>query len=257
MYSPFGDVLTGIRSWNGEMIYLEHLLEKEINLQEVDIETFESIYGDYISSEELARELFLSTDTITAWIKKGEITPDYSAKLGRVNYYKFKPERVEEIRVLKNLKKRDETTILDDFWEFIEEGSYSLSYKIIFILALIKNLEKDGEADFEKVKANYISYYKKRLEDGLPVDKKSCPYTADYLNSDKEMTRNIITNPFEKFERKRFIYYGKDLKNIGFSFYLWQKVEPDFIKKLKNKMFQDLENYYKKLGGVGDTSIFK
>ncbi|MGL5624068.1 hypothetical protein, partial [Cetobacterium sp.] len=111
--------------------------------------------------------------------------------------------------------------------------------------------------DFEKVKADYITYYRKRLEDGLPVDKKSCPYTAEYLNSDKEMTRNIIVNPFEKFERKRFIYYGKDLKNIGFSFYLWQKVDSDFIKKLKNKMLEDLENYYKDLGGAGDTSIFK
>lgn len=257
LYSPFGDVLTGVRTWDGEMIFLEHLLEKEMDLQEVDIETFESIYGDYISSEELARELFLSTDTITAWIKKGEIVPDYSSKLGRVSYYKFKPERVEEIRVLKNLKKRDETTILDDFWEFIEEGSYSLSYKIIFILALIKNLEKDGEADFEKVKADYISYYRKRLEDGRPVDKKSCPYTAEYLNSDKEMTRNIIVNPFEKFERKRFIYYGKDLKNIGFSFYLWQKIDSNFIKKLKEKMLEDLESYYKELGGAGDTSVFR
>ncbi|MGL5713177.1 MAG: DEAD/DEAH box helicase, partial [Paraclostridium sp.] len=221
LYSPFGDVLTGARTFSGEMIYLDHLLETEVNLQEIDIETFENLYGDYISAEELARELFLSTDTINSWIKKGDITPDYSSKLGRVTYNKFKPKRVEEIRVLKGLKKRDETTILDDFWEFIEEGSYSLSYKIIFILSLLKNLEKDGEADFDKVKDDYIIYYKERLKNGLDVDKKSCPYTLEYLNSDKEMIRNIIVNPFEKFERKRFIYYGKDVKNIGFSFYLW------------------------------------
>ncbi|WP_330111687.1 hypothetical protein VSU16_02585 [Cetobacterium somerae] len=81
------------------------------------------------------------------------------------------------------------------------------------------------------------------------LNKKSFPYTAEYLNSDNEITRNIIVNPFEKFERKRFIYYGKDLKNIGFSFYLWQKVDSDFIKKLKEKMLEDL-------GGAGDTSIF-
>lgn len=257
LYSPFGDVLTGVRTFSGEMIYLDHLLETEVDLEEIDIETFENLYGDYISAEELARELFLSTDTINSWIKKGDINSDYSSKLGRVTYHKFKPERVEEIRVLKGLKKRDESTILDDFWEFIEEGSYSLSYKIIFMLSLLKNLEKDGEADFDKVKEDYIIYYKERLKDGLDVDKKSCPYTLEYLNSDKDMIRNIIVNPFEKFERKRFIYYGKDVKNIGFSFYLWQKMDDDFLNKLKAKMIADLKEYYKDLGGAGNIAIFE
>ncbi|WP_438566891.1 DEAD/DEAH box helicase [Cetobacterium sp.] len=257
LYSAFGDALTGVRSFSGEMIYLDHLLETEVDLQEIDIETFENLYGDYISAEELARELFLSTDTINSWLKKGDITPDYTSKLGRVTYNKFKPERIEEIRLLKGLKKRNETTILDDFWEFIEEGSYSLSYKIIFMLSLLKNLEKDGEADFDKVKEDYIIYYKERLKDGLDVDKKSCPYTLEYLNSDKDMIRNIIVNPFEKFERKRFIYYGNDVKNIGFSFYLWQKMDDDFLNKLKSKMIADLKEYYKDLGGAGNIAIFE
>ncbi|MGL5713426.1 MAG: DEAD/DEAH box helicase, partial [Paraclostridium sp.] len=257
LYSPFGDVLTGARTFLGEMIYLDHLLETEVNLQEIDIETFENLYGDYISAEELARELFISTDTLNSWIKKGDITSDYSISIGRTNHYKFKPERVEEIRLLKGLKKRDESTILEDFWEFIEEGSYSLSYKIIFILSLIKNIEKDGEADFEKVKSDYINYYRGRLYDGLAVDKKSCPFTLEYLDSDKDMTRNIIVNPFEKFERKRFIYYGKDVKNIGFSFYLWQKIDEEFLNKLKAKMIADLKEYYKDLGGVGNIEMFE
>ncbi|MGL5049951.1 MAG: hypothetical protein ACRC6E_04875, partial [Fusobacteriaceae bacterium] len=236
--------------------YLDHLLEGEADLKEVDIETFESLYGDYISLEEVARELFISTDTVAAWIKKGDVTSDYSLQLGKTKVHKFKKESVENIRILKNLKKRDENTILEDFWEFIEEGSYSLSYKIIFMLSLIKNLDRDGEADFEKVKADYIAYYKKRLEDNLPVDKKSCPYNSDYLNSDKDMIRNIITNPFEKFERKRFLYYGKDVKNIGFSFYLWQKADLEFLVKLKEKMLEDCRIYYKNLGGEGEISMF-
>lgn len=256
LYSPFGDAFTGIRDYSKELIYLDHLLETEVDLKEVDIETFESLYGDYINLEEVARELFLSTDTVAAWIKKGDITSDYSFQLGKTKVHKFKKESVENIRILKNLKKRDENTILEDFWEFIEEGSYSLSYKIIFMLSLIKNLDRDGEADFEKVKADYIAYYKKRLEDNLPVDKKSCPYNSDYLNSDKDMIKNIIVNPFEKFERKRFLYYGKDVKNIGFSFYLWQKVDSEFLVKLKGKMLEDCKIYYKNLGGEGNISMF-
>ncbi|MGL4999593.1 MAG: DEAD/DEAH box helicase, partial [Cetobacterium sp.] len=128
LYSQFGDAFTGMRDYSKELIYLDHLLESEADLKEVDIETFESLYGDYISLEEVARELFVSSDTVAAWIKKGDITSDYSLQLGKTKVHKFKKESVENIRILKNLKKRDENTILEDFWEFIEEGSYSLSY---------------------------------------------------------------------------------------------------------------------------------
>ncbi|MGL5126324.1 MAG: hypothetical protein ACRC6U_10160, partial [Fusobacteriaceae bacterium] len=59
-----------------------------------------------------------------------------------------------------------------------------------------------------------------------------------------------------KFERKRFLYYGKDVKNIGFSFYLWQKVDLEFLVKLKEKMLEDCRIYYKNLGGEGEISMF-
>ncbi|MGL6167846.1 MAG: DEAD/DEAH box helicase [Fusobacteriaceae bacterium] len=255
-YLPFSNVVTGIRDVGGEIVFIEHLLEREVQLKELSLDTFENKYGDMINSEELARELFVSTSTVTSWIKKKEINPDFSSEIGNAKYYGFLPERVEEIRIFKKLKKRDNTTIDKDFWEFIMIGDYTFSYKIIFILSLLKHVAKDGESDFEKVKNEYKNYYKKRLKDNLVVDKKKCPYTEEYLEDNKEITKNIIVNPFEKFERKRFMYYGKDIKNIGFNFYLWEKLTSKDLKKLKIKMLEDLKNYYKDLGGEGDISQF-
>ncbi|MGL4402653.1 MAG: hypothetical protein ACRCTS_02845, partial [Fusobacteriaceae bacterium] len=106
--------------------------------------------------------------------------------------------------------------------------------------------------DFQKVKSTYRNYYKKRLEDNLPVDKKGCPYTLEYLENDKEISRNIINNPFEKFERKRFIYHSGDLKNIGFSYHLWEKMDSESLERLKMVMVEDLKKYYGNLGGEGD-----
>ncbi|MGL4402719.1 MAG: DEAD/DEAH box helicase, partial [Fusobacteriaceae bacterium] len=102
-YTPFGDVISGKIDSTGELIYIDYLLEREKNLVEVDIETFQKKYGDMISSEELARELFISTGTVNSWVKKGEIEADYNLTLGRNRYYKFKKEKVEEIRTLKKL----------------------------------------------------------------------------------------------------------------------------------------------------------
>ncbi|MGL4567910.1 MAG: DEAD/DEAH box helicase, partial [Fusobacteriaceae bacterium] len=251
-YTPFGDAMTGKTDFSGELIYIDYLLEREKNLVEVDIETFQKKYGDMISAEELARELFLSTGTVNSWVKKGEIEADYTLSLGRNRYYKFKKEKTEEIRILKKLKRRTKETIGEDFWEFIGEKDYTFSYKIVFILSLLKNLDKDGEADFQKVKSTYRNYYKKRLEYNLPVDKKGCPYTLEYLENDKEISRNMINNPFEKFERKRFIYHSSDLKNIGFSYHLWEKLDRESLEKLKMVMVEDLKKYYEKLGGEGE-----
>ncbi|MGL6101505.1 MAG: DEAD/DEAH box helicase family protein, partial [Fusobacteriaceae bacterium] len=253
-YAPFRDVISGKIDFTGELIHIDYLLEREKNLVEVDIETFQKKYGHLISVEELARELFISNGTVNSWVKKGDITPDYTLTLGRNKYYKFEKEKIEIIRISKKLKHRTKETIGEDFWEFIGEKDYTFSYKIVFVLSFLKNLMRDGEADFQKIKSTYVNYYKKRLENNLHVDKKGCPYTSHYLDNDKDIIRNIINNPFEKFERKRFIYHSADLKNIGFSYHLWEKLDKNSLKKLKLVMMEDLKKYYENLGGEGDTS---
>ncbi|MBP6063534.1 MAG: DEAD/DEAH box helicase family protein [Fusobacteriaceae bacterium] len=263
-YIPFGNVLTCERDNNGELFYLDHLLEREEKIEEVNIFSFEEMYGGYLSIEEVARELFISTSSIRNWIKKGEVIPDFTLKIGNGDYNLFKSEKIDEIRVQKGLKKRNEDTILVDFWEFIEEKDYSLSYKIVFILSLIKTIKSDGEANFFEVKNTYAQYYLKRIEQKLIVDRKACKYDIDFLNNDKQLITNIITNPFEKFERKRFILHSDDKENIGFNYFLWNKVAEnskkgieEFKIKLKEKMIEHLKEYYNDLGGIGDISCFE
>lgn len=47
-----------------------------------------------------------------------------------------------------------------------------------FILSLIKVMNIIGDADIEKVLDNYIAFYQNRIDKGLPVDRKTCPYNA-------------------------------------------------------------------------------
>ena len=84
------------------------------------------------------------------------------------------------------------------------------------------------------------------------------------MNNDKQLITNIITNPFEKFERKRFILHSDDKENIGFNYFLWNKVAEnskkgieEFKIKLKEKMIEHLKEYYNDLGGIGDISCFE
>ena len=70
-YVPFGDI-TKTDYHPGELIVIDGIEERIERISEVDIDSFEDKYGNYLSQEQLAREYFVSTGTITSWIKKGK-----------------------------------------------------------------------------------------------------------------------------------------------------------------------------------------
>ena len=96
----------------------------------------------------------------------------------------------------------------------MEERDYSLSYKMPFMLAFFKNRNSIGDAEIDNVLEDYIQFYQHRIERGLQVDRKTCPYNEEMLKDRKVIRRSMLTNPFEKFERKRFLYYSKNLNII-------------------------------------------
>ena len=68
-YVPFGDI-TRTDYIPGELLVIDDIEERIERITEVDINSFEDKYGDYLSQEQVAREYFVSTGTVTGWIKK-------------------------------------------------------------------------------------------------------------------------------------------------------------------------------------------
>ena len=248
-YVPFGDI-TRNNYVPGEMIVIDGITERIERIQEVDIDTFEEKYGDYLSQEQVARDYFVSTGTVTNWIKKGKIVPSVDYKFGSKSIYLFSPEDVEKYRLELGIKAHDDSTIKEDFFEFLEERDYSLSYKMPFMLALIEEMNTIGDADIDKVLEKYIEFYQDRIRRGLQVDRSTCPYNEDSLKDTKTICRSMLTNPFEKFERKRFMYYSKDLSIISLNHALFSQMTSEDWERVKKQMNEDLANYYKELGGI-------
>lgn len=213
-YVPFGDI-TKMDYKPGEMVIIDGMEERIERISEVDIDSFEDKYGNYLSQEQIAREYFVSTGTVISWIKKGKIIPSAEYKFGSRSIYLFSPDDVEKYRKELNIKEHNDNTIKQDFFDFLEERDYSLSYKMPFMLSFIKAVNTIGDADIEKVLDGYIGFYQNRIDRGLPVDRSTCPYNQKTLKDRKAISRNMLTNPFEKFERKRFLYYSKDLSVIS------------------------------------------
>ena len=248
-YVPFGDI-TKTDYEPGDMVIIDGIEERIERITEVDINSFEDKYGNYLSQEQVAREYFVSTGTVTSWIKKGKITPSVEYKFGSKSLYLFSPDDVEKYRKDLDIKEHNDNTIKQDFFDFLEERDYSLSYKMPFMLAIVKYIDSIGDAKIDDVLDDYIAFYQDRLRRGLQVDRSTCPYNEEMLKDRKAICRNMLTNPFEKFERKRFLYYSKDLSVISMNHALYSQMEAEDWTRVRMQLQEDLKNYYSEMGGI-------
>lgn len=244
-YRPFGDILKP----DEQLLEMDTVYGKEMKLAPIDVFTMQQLYGEHLGEEQLARELFVSTGTVKSWVRKGRVFPDTDIPMGRSHIRLFAKNQVALIRTQMGLKEHTEETIVEDFWEFIEKGDYSFSYKMPFVLALLDEVDSVGEADVDGVFMQYQSFYLNRFEQGQYIDRPKSPYNREeILKDDKFLKNSMLLNPFEKFERKRFLYHAKDLKRISIHHRIWNDlIDNHGVERLRDKIKLDLKQYYESI----------
>jgi hypothetical protein len=122
------------------------------------------------------------------------------------------------------------------------------------MLSMLKIVDHNGECNLDDLAKEYRIFYQSRLDNGLSVDRENCPYSeVEFLENDSLLKRSILQNPFEKFERKRFMYHSSDINHISFASNLWQKIsKAKEIAKIRSMFFKDLIEYYDQFGGIRD-----
>ena len=244
-YVPFGDIS---QTYNvGDVIEVDGIHEEIERIEQVDIHSFEEEYGSYLSKEQVAREYFVDTKTISSWIKKKTILPTKEFMFGSKSIPLFSKEDVEKYRTQLKIPMHTDETIKEDFFSFLKERDYSYSYKMVFLLSFIHRMNDIGDVNIDEVLDSYRSFYQDRIDHGLKVDRNGCPYTTDTLNDISYVKRSMLTNPFEKFERKRFMYYSKDLKMLSINHALFSRMNAEDWKVVENQMREDLNNYYQNI----------
>lgn len=118
---------------------------------------------------------------------------------------------------------------------------------MVFLLSFIHHMNEIGDVNIDEVLDSYRSFYQDRIDHGLKVDRNGCPYTTDTLNDISYVKRSMLTNPFEKFERKRFMYYSKDLKMLSINHALFSRMNAEDWKMVENQMQDDLKKYYQNI----------
>ena len=250
MYQPFGNLVNSVEGTpNTELVILDSLWETERRLEPVNIFNFEMEYGQLLNEEQLARELFVSTSTIKSWLKKGDITSYKTLPFGSKTLNYFSEEQIINIKKQKNIKDRTDETRKLDFFEFLEKRDYAFSYKIIFLMAMVNNCNARGEQSLDDLTDKYRAFYQSLFDKFGTVEKLKNPLNKpENLNNDIYLKKSIRENPFEKFERKRFLYQCKDLNIVSFDTVLWEKLNKEDLEKITHQMIDDGIKYFKGVG---------
>jgi superfamily II DNA or RNA helicase len=214
--------------------------------EQIDIFNWQQEAANMIQLPDLERELAVAEGRVRAAVDRGQVKPDHVLQLGQRTYIYFNRDRVEEVRVAIGAPKVEDHTIRERFMKYLEERDMAMSYKPVMILALLKSVDDDGKARVSEVVQNFRGFYQARRAAGLVVERPGARRQAvDELN-ETELQRLMLSMPFEKFERRRFLRYDRDLAFIRFDGRLWRQLDAGDKARIEAICDDSIRSYYER-----------
>jgi len=218
------------------------------DFREIDVFNWQESVKGMISSSDLEMELATTEGKIREAAKRGAVTPDHELALGERNYYYFRRERIEEIRVQLGLPRVDDESIRSLFLDFVERMDMAASYKPVMIQAIIDLLDGQGRARLDEVVRKFLDFYLRRQQAGLLVERANARM-ANPGSLTLDMARDVMLSmPFRKFEQRKFLLHDRqDLAFIRFAPSLWRQLKPADLSAIKSTCDAKIASYYERL----------
>jgi hypothetical protein len=215
--------------------------------QEIDVFNWQEAVANMISVSDLEVELAAPEGTVRRGIERGEIRPDHSVTLGERVYHYFSRERVDEVREALGLPKVEAHNIKELFLRYAGEMDMSASYKPVMLLAMLACVDSHGRAGLADVVGKFRRFYEDRRRAGLVVERANARMAKLDSLADADAQRVMLDMPFEKFERRRYLRYDRDLAFVRFEPSLWRQLKPDDLATLRAICEESITKYYDRL----------
>ena len=119
----------------------------------------------------------------------------------------------------------------------------SYSYKPVLMLAVLHCADEKGRMKLCDLVDFFRRYYAGRRETGLVVEKKNSLYCRPDA-TDKEIERNILTNPFKRFEDMQMMRHTKTLGIVEVDSNVWKQLTVEEKEEIKSVCEIKLISYY-------------
>ena len=161
-----------------------------------------------------------------------------------LNY--FKEESLERYAKENGWTLIDDSNRKDMFMDMIRQMDMSYSYKPVLIKAILLYADNKGRIKLDDIAAYFRSYYDGRRNIGCIVEKKNSIFAkGGYTN--KEAERNILSNPFKRFEDMNMFRHTKTLGVIEVDSMVWKKLTDEEKQWIEEICEKKLDQYYKRL----------
>jgi hypothetical protein len=214
--------------------------------QEIDIFNWQQEAANMISLPDLERELAVAEGRVRGAVERALVKPDHTLQLGERTYFYFHRDRFEEVRLAIGAPKLEDHTIRDRFLQFMGEMDMSMSYKPVMVLALLDAAAEDGRAKLSEVVKGFRRFYEERKAAGLVVERPPAKMCRVTELDDVEVQRVLLGMPFEKFERRQYLKYDRDLAYVRFDGRLWQQLGPEDLQQIRTICQRSIQSYYER-----------
>jgi superfamily II DNA or RNA helicase len=210
----------------------------------VDIFNWQEEAQGMISQMEFVRRVDVQSETIERYIREGTLIPDLIVPMSEHRTFKyFKEETLVSYAEKYNWKLIDDNNRISLFLEMVEQMDMSYSYKPVLLKAIFVHADSKGRVKISDIVDYFRSFYEARRNAELIVEKPNSIYAKGNY-SDKDAERNILSNPFKRFEDMNMMRHTKTLGIVEVEPTVWKKLSESDIANIINICDDMLEKYY-------------
>lgn len=127
--------------------------------------------------------------------------------------------------------------------DMIRQMDMSYSYKPVLIKAVMLYADDRGRIKLDDIVSYFRSYYEGRRAAGLKVEKANSTFAKGGY-TDKEAERNILSNPFKRFEDMQMLRHTKTLGIVQADEAVWKHLSKEEKEEIGKICDEKLNNYY-------------
>lgn len=213
----------------------------------IDLFNWQNSVKDMISQIEFVRMVDVQSETVERYIKDGKVKPDLSIPFGNKRmFHYFREESIRNIAKQYGWDLITPQNMADKFMKFIETMDMSYSYKPVLLKAIYEYMDTSGRVALPDVVDYFIDFYEDRKAHGMIAEKSTSIYQkGGYTRKDVE--KNILSNPFKRFEDMRFLMRCKDVETIEVNPIIFRKLTREDWLHIVDVCDKSLEKYYLRL----------
>ncbi len=213
----------------------------------VDIFNWQEEAAGMISQMEFVRRVDVQSETVERYVREGKLVPDLSVPMSEHRTYKyFREETLEKYAEQYGWKLIDDSNRKQLFMEMVEQMDMSYSYKPVLLKAVLASADTAGRVKISDIVAYFRDFYEKRRAAGQKVEKANSIFAKGGY-TDKEAERNILSNPFRRFEDMNMMRHTKTLGIVEVDGTVWKKLSAEEKARIVQICDEKLEKYYERV----------